>query len=447
MAIPKEHSHRYFYHFTHLDNLDSILKHGLLCTRRKEELGLAHTNVASEGIQERRRAMEVTCGPKGNIHDYVPFYMCTRNPMLLSVVNSKNVDQQFIIFLKLPLDRILGKDVVFTDASANTAIPPHFFDSPACLSNLDWAAIDSLRWSCESDDERHRRMAEVLIYDTVKITEISHIVVWNDSFQAKVEKTFKKYGIDPPRITTDSRHHFTKFMIRGRDNESLITGPYFLKQTFKSIVSKTMKKRKENEGDQRDFKFKSISQAVKKIKKDFCIIPELEGIFELETINAEHSENVSDHTLTVVKNLEKLEGFNNLPKADKDILVLAGYLHDIGKGPASKWKTGRQPAYPDHPVDGLIMMERILIEDFEEVSEDEITILCMLVAYHDLIGEIIGKGRDIHQLIDIIKTERQLTLLSLLNEADVAAINEEWLMNYWLEVDSVLDKVRQSFKR
>ena len=38
-------------------------------------------------------------------------------------------------------------------------------------------------------------------------------------------------------------------------------------------------------------------------------------------------------------------------------------------------------------------------------------VICKLVAYHDLIGDIIGKGRRIEELIDVVEDERDLNML------------------------------------
>ena len=84
--IPEEHKWRYFFHMTDIDNLESILEHGLLCTNEKNRLGIKHTNIANNAIQERRAEMRVPCGHGGVVHDYVPFYWTSVNPMLLGQI-------------------------------------------------------------------------------------------------------------------------------------------------------------------------------------------------------------------------------------------------------------------------------------------------------------------------------------------------------------------------
>lgn len=449
MPIPAKYSSKYFFHFTHIENLDSILKNGILCTNKKNEIGISHVDVASESIQERRSNMKVKCNPKGKVHDYVPCYFCSMNPMFLSLVNSKNVDQQFMIFFAFKIDKILSGNVVFTDASANRVISPNFYNNPEDLEKLDWNAIDSRKWSNKNDEERHKRMAEVLIFEKIPINLIDAIIVWSEVIKKIVFDIFKNNNIPAPTISftpfKEKYHfHYTKFML-GLNNESLITGPYFLKERYKSTIKTIIEKRTEPNPSGK-FLFENIGNALKKIDKNFCAIKEMEGIFELETKNEVHSETVSDHTLKVVAELEKLDYYKEAKEKDKNILKLSAYLHDIGKGPKSKWNDGKQPAYPDHPADAPEMLERILVEDFKEISEYEIKKICILVTYHDLIGEIIGKGRSIQQLIDIIENEKTLEMLATLNFADVSAINRLWKAEYINKIENLKTKVLEKIR-
>ena len=444
MAIPNNLQSNFFFHFTHLDNLDSIVKRGLLCTNRKDELGITHFNVAANSIQERRSTMKVTCGPKGVVHDYVPFYLCSTNPMFLSLVNKKNVDQPLVIFFAISIKYVERADVVFTNASANTASPPDFFSDPSDLSQLDWEAIGNPKWARGEDDELHRRMAEVLVQGSVPITDIEYIVVWNENIKEQVEEIFEKNGVECPPIEYTPfkqtyRFHFTKFMF-GRGNESLITGPKLLKIRYQNAIQMIIEQHG-NLPDNSEFLFENLDDAVEKVKSDFCAIKELEDIFEMETTNSEHSENVSDHTKSVVKNVAESDYYETLSNGDKNILTLSAYLHDIGKGPKSRWEDEKQPRYPDHPADAPKMLVRILSEDIEDISDYEIKMICLLVTYHDLIGEILGKGRDVQQLYDIIENEIEFDMLSCLNLADVSAINGFWAMQYKRRIKGIKDDV------
>ena len=425
--IPDKHKNRYFYHFTHIENLKSILINGFLSTNKKEISGIFHKSIANESIQNRRHDMDVTCHPKGKVHDYVPFYFATTNPMLLGIVNRKNIDQLFMIFFAVSIDKLLEDNVVFTDASANTNIPPNFYNNPNDLNKLNWEAIDKTSWGSKDDDERHQRMAEVLIYDETPLDWIDTIIVWNESIKEFIEGIYKESGVKLPNITYQPFNgrcfYFTKFAL-GRKNETLVTGPYLLKNKFNTLIKTIVENRTSNLSNP---KFKNIHDVIQKIETNFCCIDELAGIYKLETVNEVHSENVSDHTKKVVQNLMQNDYYNALSNQDKDIAKLSAYLHDIGKGPKSKWSNGKQKAYADHPADAIPMLERILSEDILELSEYEIRKICLLVIYHDLIGDIIGQGRSKEELMTLIEDENELNMLISISLADVSAINTSWL--------------------
>lgn len=91
MAIANNYKNKYIFHFTDIRNLDSIIKNGLLCTNIKNKNGITHRNIANTNIQNRRATMKVPVEPKGKVHDFVPFYFSSINPMLLKKLNEKNV--------------------------------------------------------------------------------------------------------------------------------------------------------------------------------------------------------------------------------------------------------------------------------------------------------------------------------------------------------------------
>jgi len=445
MTIPASYKGKYFFHFTHIENLESILTNGLLSMNKKDELGITHTDISSETIQHRRSILNVTCPPNGRVHDYVPFYFTTTNPMLLGILNRKNIDQPLVIYFAISIEKLAESNVIFTDASANTNEPPNFYNNPKNLDKLDWDAIDKRKWGSSDDDERHRRMSEVLIYEDMPFDWIEEIIVYNEFARKEVNKIFKKSKITPPNISyqpfNGKYFYFTKFYMEGRKNETLVKGPYLLKHHFTEAVKSIVEERLENDED--DFLFANIKDAINKIGSDFCVINEMDDIYELETENEVHSENVSDHTKKVVVNLKKNAYYKNLSETDKNITELSAYLHDIGKGPKSKWKNGKQQAYPDHPADAIPMLERILTEDFEELSEDEIRKICLLVAYHDLIGDILERGRSKKELIDLDIDENEFNMLIAISLADISAINSIWELIIGSKLEAFIEEIKR----
>ena len=428
MPIPQEHKGRYVYHMTHLDNLESILQHGLLSTNEKTRLGIGHRNIANHGIQNRRATMNVTCGPMGNVHDYVPFYFCPREPMLLGLLNSKNLDQQFIIYLAVEIKSVEREDIVFTSASANTNIHPTFYSSPEELANLRWDLIDSNSWTFSSDDDRHAKMAEMLIHEKVEISEIGFIVAWNKYFKeiandllaksnCQIESRYSGYQLNFGGKSNYRNHYFTKFWVD--DTQSLVTGPELLNYQYEEAV-KTIKEN--HKSGILNPAFKTVSEALEAISLDLAIIPELDRIKDLESANTQHWQTVGEHTRRVVEMLEELEEYQDFNGSQQKVLKLAAYLHDIGKGISPKDNDGKQKVDNDHPASAISMVERILSEEIGSISNRKIRQIVMLVAYHDLIGDVIGKGRDRAQILKVIETMDDFDMLVAISTADVSSL-------------------------
>ena len=444
MQIPRAYKGRYFYHFTHIDNIMSIVEHGgLLSTNIKNEWDIPHHNIANMNIQTRRGEMAVPLGPRGVVHDYVPFYFATINPMLLGLLNRKVVDQPYICFIAISIERLLDENVVFTDASANTVFAPNFFDNPENLDQLDWNLIDSMRWGEKNEEERHKRMAEVLVYEKVPLKWFDSFIVFNSVARNEIQKCYRQLDVECPNISYEPFHtrhfFFTKFFFKERKDETLVTGPIQLRENYLRAVDYIVNNREKCLFESAPFD--NINHALIEIDRNFCVIPELEGIYELETDNEIHKETVSKHTISVANNVERTVFYSRLEEKWQRVVLFAAYLHDIGKGPKDKWEDGIQHVYADHPADAIPMVSRILIEDIKDLSYMEIKRICLLVAYHDLMGDIIGKDRDIRELYELNLSNKELYMLAALAEADIIAVNAGWEWSIEEQLEELIDEV------
>ncbi len=443
MKILDKYKGRYFYHLTHIDNIPSIVKcNGLYCTNLKNKYGISHHNVANTDIQNRRSEMRVPVGPRGFIHDYVPFYFASTHKMLLSLLNKKVVDQPYIVFLAVSIEKILRKNVVFTDAAANTKVPPNFYDDPNDLDKLNWTLIDSTKWKENSEDESHAKMAEVLIYNHVPLEWVDAYIVFNEIGEKKIKECYSNADIQKPCISYDgfnNRHFFfTKFFFKDRRGETLVTGPLHLYVKYQLTLQNISKNR--NSLVESECIFDNIRDAILQIDDNFCVVQELAGIYDLKTDNHMHHESVSAHTITVVNKLSNTQYNSFLNEREKSIVKLAAYFHDIGKGPKEKWKDGIQKAYLDHPADALPMLERIFSEDFKSIRYEDYRDICLLVAYHDLLGDIIGNERSEDELKQLKLSKNNLYMLATLSEADIWAINRVPIINIRLKICNLLKK-------
>lgn len=110
------------YHFTHIDNLPSLLESGTFrCCRGMQNDGAGYRNIAYGDLQGRRSVRQVPVSPFGTLHDYVPFYFSPRSPMLYTI-SQGNVahyqdGQSSLIYFVSTAQRIASAErlFVFTD--------------------------------------------------------------------------------------------------------------------------------------------------------------------------------------------------------------------------------------------------------------------------------------------------------------------------------------------
>lgn len=443
MPIPLAHRYRSIFHFTHIDNLPDILQTGFLCNNHDDFPQNGCRSIAEQGIQERRAQMEVSCGPGGMVHDYVPLYFGSLSPMLLAVVNRKNVDQMDILYFEFPIALVNRDDVVFTDASANTVSPPNFYADPSDLDQLNWGEIDSLKWKSANDTLRHKRMAEVLVHSHLPLTDAVRVVVWNEGTKQRVQKIVAKAGVPFPPIEFESparRHWFNKFMENSK--ASIVMGPREIAMHFKEACKEVVEKSGQNE----EAPFGTPRELLDALREDFSCLPHTAELVGLESENGVHKHTVDVHTLEVVEKLKALPEFAKLPSDCQRRAELAAFLHDIGKGPRSRWDSngGLQKVDPDHPVRAMPMMVDILTNHIRKVKQTNAELILKLVCYHDLVGEVLGKGRDEQQIVDVAGSKLELDMMFALGRADATSLVEWW----WDEdeASTLYDRCRAAMK-
>ena len=429
MPIPAKYSSRFIYHFTHIDNLPSLLETGFVANGHSD-FPKNVQSIAETGIQARRSQMQVTCGPQGVVHDYVPFYFGAKSLMLLSVIHKKNIDQCDILYFEFPISLLDEKHAVFTDASANTAVAPNFYSNPQDLDELNWVEIDSQKWSCASDELRHQRMAEALVHGQVPLSAASNCVVWNEDAKRRVQDITKGVG-EFPKIGFQGSprwHYFTNLSEAGKKGHSLVTGPNGIASMYHAVCEHFDEHVGENA---KAAPFKGPRALLEGLRANFGCISETAELVGLETANKVHTETVDVHTKQVVETLLELPEFEHLNDRQKRLVELAAYLHDIGKGPRDRWldkKSGEsfQKNDPDHPVGAMPMIARILTEEVATIKLKNAKLIAKLVCYHDLVGDVLGQGRLESQIVQVADSEEELTLLFLLGKADATTLNFPW---------------------
>ena len=168
MQYIQKHNIQYLYHMTALDNLASVLEHGLLSHNEAHKSNLVHVDISNPQVNDRRSRNAVN-----NIllHDYVNFYFQPKNPML----SAKRDVQQQIVFLGADPRLLLLPSTIFSDGNAGTEPgKTKFWTGTNKLDNLRWDIINAQYWN-DFEDGKRIRCAEVLVYPKVAVSNILKI--------------------------------------------------------------------------------------------------------------------------------------------------------------------------------------------------------------------------------------------------------------------------------
>jgi len=197
MAVPNP---VYIYHITHVDNLPGIIASGgLLANNRVVEGG--YVNIAHESIQRRRHSKQVPCGPGGLLHDYAPFYLGRKSPMLFAIskgsVEGYTSGQAPVIYLVSKVEAVTaaGLPFVFTDGHAAMDLTD-FYDDLANLDQIDWPLMTDTYWldNEEYPDRKRRRQAEFLIHQSAPWEILAGIAVKTEAMKEQVEQILLEGG-------------------------------------------------------------------------------------------------------------------------------------------------------------------------------------------------------------------------------------------------------------
>lgn len=204
------------FHFTHVDNLLSVVSSGLNCDSAVLSTGTSFVEVGNRDIKERRRNRAVPISPGGVVADYVPFYFAARSPMLYAIrmgnVPTFNGGQDEVLYLVTSIERVAehGLSFVYTDRNAALAFTEYSNDLDVIDSIVDWPLMEG-RWfnnTSEDPDRKERRMAEFLVHGLVPWGAILGIAASTEARTGQVSALLASVGIDSLPVRTRAEWYF-----------------------------------------------------------------------------------------------------------------------------------------------------------------------------------------------------------------------------------------------
>lgn len=183
------------YRLIHIDNLAVCLQRsGLNAPNNPPQDGLDYRTIHREDVQLKLRITAINCGPRGTVHDYVPFYFGYLSPMLLQLKTGQVVGygegQEPLIYLVSSCQAVqaAGAGFAFSDGHGLAGFT-EWFDDLAHLDKVDWDMVYQRYWadSPEDMDRQRRKQAEFLVHRFCPWSLIQEIGVLGQATAARVE--------------------------------------------------------------------------------------------------------------------------------------------------------------------------------------------------------------------------------------------------------------------
>lgn len=184
-----------------MDTLPAIIAAGgLRAKTRLDKASSPNTSIAYVSVQDRRAQTPAPCGPRGLLHDYVPFYFAPRSPMLYTI-HMGNVAtcprQAPVVYLVSTAQAVQDAHLpyAFTDGHAIMKITS-YFDDLGALNAVDWTIMRTQYWKDTQDDNdrKRRRQAEFLVQGVMPWKLITWIGVITPSMKNNVEEVMRRSG-------------------------------------------------------------------------------------------------------------------------------------------------------------------------------------------------------------------------------------------------------------
>lgn len=187
------------YRIIHIDNLRVLLnREGLYAPNNEPKDSQTYRPIHDLGVQRRRKSKQVPIGPKGSLHDYVPFYFGIHSPMLFRLhtgrVEGYNEGQNPIIYLVAHAENFAKGQFVFSDGHGVTHLTK-WYDDANDLDKIDWNTINQKIWrdTADDNDRERRKQAEFLVHKVCDWSKIRGICVINQGIQEQVKNILSSY--------------------------------------------------------------------------------------------------------------------------------------------------------------------------------------------------------------------------------------------------------------
>ncbi len=186
MAKSRRPDIKSLYYITHVDNVPSIVSHGILSHSEVERRAVPYTAIYDSAIVNRRKERVVEGSQ--SLWDFANLYVQPRNPMMYRVVHERGDTDLAVVAVSPGVVGLAGSYVSLGNAaSLESDIVPTEEGMEALADQ--WAIINSEWWN-PNDGSKRKIMAECLVPTVIPPDHIHTVYVSNHDTAARLREQF-----------------------------------------------------------------------------------------------------------------------------------------------------------------------------------------------------------------------------------------------------------------
>lgn len=178
-----EETIKYLYHITHVNNIQSILEHGILSHNETKNKNINFNSIFNTEVIKKREARH-----KGgrNLLDYSNLYFNPRNPMMCKISKSELEDKIGVLCVNKNIMKC--ESVLIADGNA-ASWKSEFYNYENGITQVlnQWETINSSCWDSNTEQSR-AMMAECLVPNMISPKYIEMIYVPSEKTKLLVEQ-------------------------------------------------------------------------------------------------------------------------------------------------------------------------------------------------------------------------------------------------------------------
>ena len=188
------------YHLTKLDNLDDIIKNGLLSRKSLLESNTSFADIADPEIITKRDVHE--------LDDYIPFHFHPYSDFDHAVLDTHPIDTFIYITIKRTFAEENNFKIIPKHPLAKGENPDSLYDYCDGINMIDWDTMENP--SAKGDYVKAVRMAECLATRPVQAKDFLSINVPDEAGQKKVIEILHINGISEKRLYVNIQEAWSK---------------------------------------------------------------------------------------------------------------------------------------------------------------------------------------------------------------------------------------------